>query len=172
MPRAVFVNETDGNAGTVSWVKTPIGAFVVVSSGSGVISGARWSDAAPPFPPGSPAVELWTSIVESDNSIWPVAPSGSPFRLKIWKALTCMPEGETITYGGLAAAVGMPGAARAVASAVACNPIAVLIPCHRVVPSAGGVGNYRWGRYRKSFMLGIESRSGGQNKDKGVPFDF
>jgi AraC family transcriptional regulator of adaptative response/methylated-DNA-[protein]-cysteine methyltransferase len=80
------------------------------------------------------------------------------FQWRVWAALTAIPRGETRTYAELAASIGKPGAARAVARACALNPAALAIPCHRVVPSSGGVGGYRWGRARKAALLDREFR--------------
>lgn len=82
---------------------------------------------------------------------------GTPFRLKVWEALLEIPVGETSTYGGIAARMASPRAYRAVGSAVAENPVALLIPCHRIVPATGGNGNYRWGKERKEAILRWEA---------------
>lgn len=74
---------------------------------------------------------------------------GTNFQLAIWRALLRIPEGKAVSYGQLAAACGKPGAARAVGSAVGANPVAVLIPCHRVIQQSGALGGYRWGPERK-----------------------
>ncbi len=84
----------------------------------------------------------------------PLHLSGSPFQLQVWQALLEIPVGETCTYGQLAARLGLPvTAARAVGNAVGQNPIAVLIPCHRVVGSAGKLTGFRWGVERKKQLL-------------------
>ena len=80
----------------------------------------------------------------------------TPFRLRVWQALRTIPAGETRSYGELAAELGMPGSARAVAGACAANPLAVVIPCHRVVRNDGGLAGYRWGLARKKMLLGRE----------------
>jgi AraC family transcriptional regulator of adaptative response/methylated-DNA-[protein]-cysteine methyltransferase len=82
---------------------------------------------------------------------------GSNFQIKVWEALLRVPEGELVSYAHLAAAVGMPSAARAVASAVAANPVAWLVPCHRVIRSSGVLGQYRWGSERKAALIGWEA---------------
>lgn len=87
----------------------------------------------------------------------PVDARGTPFQKQVWRALTTIPRGATRSYGELAAAIGRPGAARAVGRAVASNPIAVLVPCHRVLPAAGGAGGYRWGPQRKAALLDWEA---------------
>ena len=78
------------------------------------------------------------------------------FQLKVWRALLKVPPGSVVSYGHLAAAVGNPGAARAVGTAVGANPLAYLIPCHRVIRETGVIGQYRWGHERKCVMLGRE----------------
>ena len=85
---------------------------------------------------------------------------GTHFQLKVWEALLRIPEKALVSYGGLARAVGKPKASRAVGTAVGQNPIAYLIPCHRVIRETGVLGNYRWGADRKKAMLGWESARG------------
>jgi AraC family transcriptional regulator of adaptative response/methylated-DNA-[protein]-cysteine methyltransferase len=81
---------------------------------------------------------------------------GSPFQLKVWEALLRIPEGRVVAYGDLARSLGEPGAARAVGSALGRNPIAYLIPCHRVIQASGALGGYRWGLDRKRALLALE----------------
>lgn len=81
---------------------------------------------------------------------------GTNFQIKVWEALLRVPEGSTVSYGDLARAVGRPSAARAVGAAVGRNPIAYVIPCHRVIRSTGAFGEYRWGGERKRAMLAWE----------------
>jgi AraC family transcriptional regulator, regulatory protein of adaptative response / methylated-DNA-[protein]-cysteine methyltransferase len=82
---------------------------------------------------------------------------GTPFQLKVWDALLKIPAGNLTTYGELAAKVGQPEASRAVGTAVGKNPVAFLIPCHRVIRSGGMVGGYRWGTTRKTAIIGWEA---------------
>lgn len=82
---------------------------------------------------------------------------GTNFQLKVWEALLRVPEGELVSYSHLASAAGMPTAVRAVASAVAANPVAWLVPCHRVIRSSGVLGQYRWGPERKAALIGWEA---------------
>ncbi len=86
----------------------------------------------------------------------PLHLKGTNFQVQVWRALLRIPEGEVVSYGRLAEAVGRPGAARAVGSAVGANPVSWLIPCHRVIRSVGELGDYRWGPTRKRAMLGRE----------------
>lgn len=87
----------------------------------------------------------------------PLDVQGTAFTRRVWRALTQLAPGETATYAQIAAAIGRPKAARAVASACAKNPAALVIPCHRVVPASGGSGGYRWGAARKRALLDAES---------------
>ena len=84
---------------------------------------------------------------------------GTVFQQRVWKALREIPRGGTRTYADVARAIGRPTATRAVARACATNPIALVVPCHRVVPASGGVGGYRWGTERKARLLEREGSS-------------
>lgn len=81
---------------------------------------------------------------------------GTNFQLKVWEALLQIPVGEVTTYAGIASKIGNPNATRAVGTAVGHNPIAVLIPCHRVIRKVGDFGNYRYGPLRKKALLARE----------------
>ena len=83
----------------------------------------------------------------------PIDVQATAFQWQVWTALAVIPRGETRSYAEVASAIGRPGAARAVARACATNPVALAIPCHRVVPAAGGDGGYRWGAARKRALL-------------------
>ena len=82
---------------------------------------------------------------------------GTPFQLKVWEALLHIPMGGLNTYGLLAQNIQAPKASRAVGSAVGDNPVAFLIPCHRVIRSTGEIGDYHWGSTRKSAIIGWEA---------------
>ena len=82
---------------------------------------------------------------------------GSPFQLKVWNALLHIPEGNLATYGHVAGHIDQCNASRAVGTAIGRNPVSYLIPCHRVIKSAGETGGYRWGETRKKVMLGWEA---------------
>jgi AraC family transcriptional regulator of adaptative response/methylated-DNA-[protein]-cysteine methyltransferase len=86
---------------------------------------------------------------------------GTNFQLKVWEALLTIPTGAVTTYEGIAAKIGKPAATRAVGTAVGHNPIAVLIPCHRVIRKVGEFGNYRYGELRKKALLAYESALSG-----------
>ena len=85
---------------------------------------------------------------------------GTAFQVRVWRALLKVPQGTLTTYGQLAAALKNPKASRAVGSAVGQNPVAYLIPCHRVIRGTGIVGEYHWGKNRKRTMIAWESARG------------
>ncbi len=82
---------------------------------------------------------------------------GTDFQLKVWESLLTIPMGKLSTYGSLAGKIGHVKASRAVGTAIGSNPVAFLIPCHRVIQSSGKLGGYRWGSERKQLMVGWES---------------
>ncbi|MEM6807324.1 MAG: methylated-DNA--[protein]-cysteine S-methyltransferase [Bacteroidota bacterium] len=81
---------------------------------------------------------------------------GTNFQLKVWEALLNIPTGELSTYGNIAESISKPKAVRAVGTAVGKNPVAYLIPCHRVIRKEGKLGEYRWGSNRKKALIGWE----------------
>lgn len=82
---------------------------------------------------------------------------GTAFQLKIWELLLQIPSGKLATYGNIAGKIGNPKAARAVGTAIGDNPIAFIIPCHRVIQANGSLGGYHWGTTRKTIMIGWEA---------------
>jgi methylated-DNA-[protein]-cysteine S-methyltransferase len=86
----------------------------------------------------------------------PLAPHGTPFQLAVWNALLTIPYGETTSYGEIARTVGSPKAVRAVGQANGRNPIAIVVPCHRVIGSDHSLTGYGGGIERKRFLLGLE----------------
>ena len=106
-----------------------------------------------------PAASLQT--VDDRRSIFDEPPTaillaGTPFRHDVWRALLEIPRGETVTYTRLALLAGHPQAVRAVGTAVGSNPICCIVPCHRIVPAAGGTGNYHGGAEIKKALLAEE----------------
>ena len=85
---------------------------------------------------------------------------GTDFQLKVWETLLKIPVGGLTTYGDIAAGINNPRACRAVGTAVGENPVAFLIPCHRVIRASGELGNYHWGEIRKTAMIGWEAAKG------------
>lgn len=82
-----------------------------------------------------------------------LAPAGSEFQLKVWEALGQVPFGQTVSYAEVARAVGRPGAARACGHAIGRNPVAIVVPCHRVIGTGGALTGYAAGLHRKRWML-------------------
>ncbi len=103
----------------------------------------------------------------------PLALQGTAFQRRVWSALSAIPCGEVRSYREIAEQVDVPRGARAVANACANNPVAVLVPCHRVVPSAGGTGGYRWAQWRKRRLLAREgvrlNRDASSSSGQAVP---
>ena len=88
---------------------------------------------------------------------------GTPFQLKVWEALLKIPMGSLASYGDVVHLIGQPAASRAVGTAVSHNPVAFLIPCHRVIRQNGAIGGYMWGAERKQAMIAWEgARCGGE----------
>ena len=144
---------------------SPVGPLRIVVHG-GAITAIEFSPYRPPA--GRPlgerddndpllrrAVEQLTAYFARDLKEFdlPLDPRGSVFQRRVWEELRKIPRGQTRTYRELAGAIGQPTAARAVARACATNPAAVVIPCHRVVGSDGGLRGYRWGVGRKKKLL-------------------
>lgn len=89
----------------------------------------------------------------------PLDLKGTPFQLMVWDALRAIPRGKVLSYAELARAIGRPKSFRAVAQACGANPVAILVPCHRIVASDGSLGGYRWGTERKRRLLEAEKLS-------------
>lgn len=134
-----FHDDRDAQEGLDQLAKTWSQAALIRSD----TSSAQWRDRI--FAPSKSGVRRLPLLLRGTN-----------FQLKVWEALVRVPPGFVCSYGDLARWIGMPTAARAAATAVAANPIAYLIPCHRVIRSVGGMGGYRWGPGRKRAMIGWE----------------
>ena len=88
----------------------------------------------------------------------PIDMHGAPFEQRVWRALLEIPAGETMSYGGIAKKLGNAGASRAVGAANGANPIAIIVPCHRVIGSSGSLTGYGGGLERKTWLLDHERR--------------
>ncbi|MHA7819439.1 MAG: bifunctional DNA-binding transcriptional regulator/O6-methylguanine-DNA methyltransferase Ada [Erythrobacter sp.] len=167
---------TNGGAGRIvhwSVIPTSLGDMLVAATDKGVCClsfdegegelRARFPKAEL-VPAGEDFRALFAQVVAaveepgSDNSHIPLDVKGTAFQQRCWEALRAIPPGETRSYGEQAAMLGNPKASRAVGSANGANNIAVLIPCHRVVPASGGVGGYAYGPEIKSELLRREQR--------------
>jgi AraC family transcriptional regulator of adaptative response/methylated-DNA-[protein]-cysteine methyltransferase len=120
---------------------------------------------------GEPARAEWVRAVvahvkgELPALTLPIDVQATAFQWKVWRALQAIPYGETRPYAAVARAIGQPRAVRAVARACATNPVALVVPCHRVVQTDGGLGGYRWGVERKARLLRKEA--GGRREEGG-----
>lgn len=156
----------DSPAGRLLVAATLRGVCAVeMGSSDGVLERnlAREYPAATILKAGDPFAE-WTKeilarLVGRPRVDLPLDVQATAFQGQVWQALTAIPYGETRTYGEIAAAIGRPTAVRAVARACATNPVAVAIPCHRVVAAAGHPSGYRWGVARKKALLERERKS-------------
>lgn len=126
----------------------------------GADTGELLADLTARFPgtriePGAASLDAVLAAIENPARGFdgPLAVSGTDFQRRVWAALASIPAGETRSYAQIALAISAPAAVRAVASACGANPIAVLIPCHRVVRGDGALAGYRWGVERKRALL-------------------
>jgi AraC family transcriptional regulator of adaptative response/methylated-DNA-[protein]-cysteine methyltransferase len=170
----------DGGAGqriAYAIVDSPLGRLLVAATARGVCSVAMGSSDAEltralhrEYPAATidadaGALSTWTGTIlahldgRAPRMDLPLDIRATAFQWQVWQALAAIPYGETRTYADVARAIGRPRAIRAVARACATNPVALAIPCHRVVPAAGGAGGYRWGQGRKKTLLGQEQRA-------------
>jgi len=124
----------------------------------------RFPDATLVHDPDAPLIRAaLTAIAEpARHHDLPIDVQGTAFQQRVWAELRKIPPGETRSYADIAAAVGQPGAVRAVGTANGANPVAVLVPCHRVVRADGSLGGYAGGLDRKRHLLGAEGVSIGQ----------
>ena len=95
--------------------------------------------------------------------------TGTNFQIKVWEALLKIPEGALVSYTQLGAEIGCPHGARAVGTAVAANPLAYLIPCHRVIRQTGAFNDYRWGPERKRAIIAWEAARAGESSSECTP---
>jgi len=100
---------------------------------------------------------IFSSSTFAEHGPIKVLLQGTNFQLKVWEALLSIPRGAVTSYKALSGAIGHPGASRAVGNAVGDNPVAYLIPCHRVLRASGEIGGYRWGTPRKRAILALEA---------------
>ena len=143
---------------------SPLGE-VLVEAQDGALTKVHFAPFTPPPEEPSPDEPLLQQAVrelaeyfagERQDFDVPVGPPGTPFQQAVWAELRRVPYGETATYAELAARLGSPGAVRAVGSANGRNPVAVLVPCHRVIGSDGNLRGYAGGVERKRALLAIE----------------
>lgn len=159
-------------------IATPIGGLTVAWSKAGlreVTFDDRTVDAAaPPLPRGVVrAFEAYFAGQPDALDGLPVDARGTPFQRRVWAALRSVPPGRRLSYGALAAALGAPAAARAVGRAAATNPVALVIPCHRLVGGDGALTGFLWGIDRKRWLLAHEAaHAGGTTRAEAVGARF
>ena len=106
------------------------------------------------------AIQRLQNLLDQPTSIWdaPLDLQGTEFQKLVWSAIAKISVGTTMTYQQLAISIGRKSSVRAVASACGANPVAIVVPCHRVLRSDGGLGGYRWGLQRKKALLALEAK--------------
>lgn len=145
-------------------ITTPIGTLVATADEEAVISLDFTDEPLTSIPTNNPLLlrlekELHEYFEGKRRTFTlPLSPKGTLFQKSVWETLCTIPYGETISYAQEAKLFGNPKAVRAVANANGRNPIIILIPCHRVITTAGGIGGYSAGIERKEFLLNLEKR--------------
>lgn len=154
-------------------MESPIGPLTLVAEGGVLVAiemrpmararastGAERSDGEPTLAEARRQLAAYFAGQRRAFSL-PLAPQGSPFQLRVWKALQRIPYGETTSYGEIAAAIGAPGSARAVGAANGANPLPIVVPCHRVIGADGSLTGYGGGIQRKKALLALEAAHSG-----------
>jgi methylated-DNA-[protein]-cysteine S-methyltransferase len=145
-------------------VETPIGTLWLGGSECGLthVSFERMPETGPPRRLASVARQQLAAYFagELERFDLPLAPAGTAFQRRVWDAVAAIPYGATASYSEIAAAVGRPSACRAAGAANGRNPLAIVVPCHRVVGAAGALTGYGGGLVRKRALLDLERRAG------------
>ena len=149
----------------VWYLQSPLGALLLEED-SGALTRLHFSAGAPAEfgPAPSPLLAEAARQLEEyfaggrREFCLPLSAKGTPFQKEVWEGLCRIPYGETVSYGQLAAALGRPRAARAIGSACHRNPIAILVPCHRVLGAGGALTGYAGGLDKKRFLLDLEAK--------------
>ena len=156
-----------------SYADSPFGRLIVASTPKGIChmafieeETAGLNTLKDRFPQAN-YIQMWDTIQEEGLALFQndwtelkqikLHLKGTPFQLKVWEALLKIPLGRLSTYGALAQGIEKPKASRAVGTAIGSNPVAFLIPCHRVIQSSGKFGGYMWGPTRKTAIIGWEA---------------
>ncbi len=155
---------------TATTIDSPIGALTLVAA-DGVLAGLYMHEqrhAPPAEAHGESDPAAFGAVTEQLDAYFrgeltefdvPLSVEGTPFQKRVWAALREIPYGETRSYGQIAARIGQPGASRAVGLANGRNPIAIIVPCHRVVGADGRLTGYGGGLPRKQHLLALEQRA-------------
>jgi methylated-DNA-[protein]-cysteine S-methyltransferase len=150
-------------------IRTPLGTMIAIAAG-GALTGLHFEDgrhAPAPSPewredprhaPLRECAEQLADYFAGRRQCFdlPLAPDGTDFQRRVWREIARVPFGETISYAELAARAGSPGSARAAGAATGRNPLAIVVPCHRIVASGGGLTGYAGGLARKQSLLSLE----------------
>ena len=150
--------------GVSGWLDTPVGPIEVSVKEDGAVVRVRFADAAAPGvgetgEAGARGVRQLQEYFSGERRSFDLEldPEGSDFEKQVWMELQLIPFGTTTTYGEIARKLGDPGASRAVGLANASNPVAIIIPCHRVIGADGDLTGYAGGLHRKRWLLAHEA---------------
>jgi methylated-DNA-[protein]-cysteine S-methyltransferase len=146
-------------------IESPLGELLVTGDDEGRVT-SLWIGEGAPEPAGVRDDAAFAAVRAALDAYFagdpaaldavPLAPTGTPFQRLVWDALRTIPHGQTRTYGQIADQIGRPSASRAVGAANGRNPIAILVPCHRVVGADGTLTGYAGGLERKRALLALE----------------
>jgi methylated-DNA-[protein]-cysteine S-methyltransferase len=151
------------------YIESPIGPLLLVSDGAGLVEiglPRRGVAQAAPTEAKASKTKLHAAARELEEYFVgkrqqfdvPLHPSGTPFQLEVWGALLAIPYGETVSYADIAQRIGRPRAVRAVGAANGANPLAIIVPCHRVIGSHGDLTGYGGGLPAKRWLLAHERK--------------
>jgi methylated-DNA-[protein]-cysteine S-methyltransferase len=148
-------------------IESPIGRLLLAADGAGLVRvhfqagphplqpAATWRHEAAPLAQAAGQLAEYFAGTRRDFEL-PLAPRGTAFQLAVWRALQGIPYGETVSYGELARRLGAPSAARAVGLANGANPLAIIVPCHRVIGADGSLTGFGGGLPIKRALLALE----------------
>ena len=144
----------------------PVGSLVLISDGT-ALTGLTFAEPDSLWEPMG-NLSIFDSVIRWLDAYFagkpmpvdlPLSPAGTDFQRRVWDILLTIPYGETTTYGAIAKQLGAPMSAQAVGQAVGKNPLAIIIPCHRVVGANGQLTGYAWGIERKQWLLRHEEET-------------
>jgi AraC family transcriptional regulator of adaptative response/methylated-DNA-[protein]-cysteine methyltransferase len=161
---ALLAGDSGGDRVRLAWVGDSIVRCEFEDVAGGGFLGMRPEGEDSPDDAGAQRwIDRWQGRSDGSTPALSVSVGGTPFQRRVWTALLGVRRGAVTSYGRLAESIGAPGSARAVGAACGANPVALIIPCHRVVRESGELNGYRWGLDRKRALLagelGLELRS-------------
>jgi methylated-DNA-[protein]-cysteine S-methyltransferase len=153
---------TEPKKAACEYVETPVGTILITATDAAV-TGVNFVETRSTPQPNAQTRQCAKQLDEyfaGERTAFtvPLMQDGTPFQKKVWKAIARIGFGKQTTYGDIAAAIGNPHAVRAVGTAVGKNNLCIIVPCHRVVPADGTLGNYTPGPAKKAFLLTLEHR--------------